>query len=364
MRGEFDLDAAIRAGVLDERTAIALRNFQAQHDGMPVASAEKFRLFGGYADLVSALGMALILGALTILAFEAELVLLIPVLAVITLSIAHKVDMRSGPALATVLMVSWLFNSILTVPALLETADLWSNYDSISNGLIFLVSGIVATAIYWRKFRFPPTLAAAITTVGLIVIEESTQLSRRTLGMDDINTLPAILALVMATGTLIAATWWDLTDIRRETERSQVAFWLHCSAGFLLTRSLFSLLTGKQVIDGDLILTGLSLGEMPWLLAMIAAAAVLSLLLDRRSLLTGVLLPTIGIFGQGDEAIVAGMIIAGAGMLFFNYGWIRMRIALMAILPTRLEAQLPRTSLVLQDSRPTRRLSPSGVGRE
>jgi hypothetical protein len=168
----------------------------------------------------------------------------------------------------------------------------------------------------------------------------------------------AAIALALATATMVAAIWWDLTDIRRETERSQVAFWLHCLAGALMSRALFWLLTGTGMEDGQLILTGLPLENLPYVLLMVAVAAIISLLLDRRSLLVGCLVPTVGIFdriGDGAMATVMGLTVAGASLIFFSVTWVHLRTRLLEMIPDILAAQLPRTSLIAEGQRPTRR---------
>ena len=357
MRTEIDLDAAAEEGIINEHQAIALRNFQAEMDGLPIASAEKFRLFGGYADLVGALGLGLVLFAAFMLMIEADLPILIPVFAAVSFFIARRIDMRASPAVSTICMIAFLFSGTMIAPALLDEFGIMSASDRAVMGVVFSLGCIVTTAIFWRRFHFPPTLATAVTGASLVLIDIATRIGWRDFDgyLDFDNLLPAAVALIIALGALAAAIWYDLTDIRRETERSQTAFWLHCCAGFLLTRALFSLLTGVEVIDGNLMLTGIDMQQLPWLLAMVLGAALLSLLLDRRSLLTGVLLPLVGIFGNGDWEAGMGMLLAGSGLLFFNYGWVRMRIALLALLPTMLAAQLPRTSLTLHGQRPTRR---------
>jgi len=137
-----------------------------------------------------------------------------------------------------------------------------------------------------------------------------------------------------------------------------VGFWLHCVAGALLSRAVFSFLTGETMIDGDLILTGLTFSQSPAVLAMIAGAAVISLLLDRRSLLLGCLLPTVGIFNgfaEGEMAIVAGLALTGSTILLFSAKWNQLRVTLLSWLPTKIAAQLPRTSMTSDGQRPTRR---------
>jgi hypothetical protein len=222
-----------------------------------------------------------------------------------------------------------------------------------------LVLGVAVTIhiavmrTHWRRFRFPPTLAmitAGYAFVALAMVNEMADFDAR-------GPMSAAVALLIATGAMIAGIWWDLTDIRRETERSQVAFWLHCLAGVLMSRALFSLLTGTTIDRGQMILTGLSLDQFPWVLAMVLGAALISLLLDRRSLLVGCLLPTVGIFDKvadGTFAAITGLMLAGTSLIFFSAAWVKLRTGLLALLPDRIAAQLPRTSLVAQGQRPTR----------
>ncbi|WP_271078104.1 hypothetical protein [Aurantiacibacter sp. MUD61] len=378
MRTEIDLDAASRAGIIGEDTAIALRNFQAQQDGVSAASAEKFQLFGGYADLVSALGTGLVLVAMWMaaVAWHNDLsvtILIVPMIAAIAFILATRADLRASPALGFVLMIAFLVSFATTPLAFAEVFDLLSPRMTIVKAALMGAATFIGTAIFWRSFRFPPTLAFAISGFSLILIEELTKQYHRRMFFETGETatlfttdaIPALIALAIALVTLVWAIWYDISDVRRETERSQTAFWLHCCAGFLLTRALFSLLTGAEVINDTLVLTGLEAHHVPLLFLMMFGAAFISLLLDRRSLLTGVLLPICGIFGSQDGAVAAGMMMAGISLLFFNWGWVRMRIALLSAIPAKLEAQLPRTNLALLGQRPTRRhaeLSPAKPG--
>ncbi|HEX9807692.1 MAG TPA: hypothetical protein VGA34_12445 [Alteraurantiacibacter sp.] len=342
MRTEIDLDAAAREGIIGEDQAIALRNFQAEQDGLPLASAEKFRIFGGYADLVIGIGTALVLGSITVFADGVGFWLVFPIMAVVCYMLGRFVDMRARPATATVIMCAYLAFSFCALPVALHENHVVLDREVLPFVLYAVLPAAVATWLYWRAYRFPPTFAAAIIPIAFISIDLTA-------------------TLIVAIGTLISASWWDMTDIRRETERSQVAFWLHCCAGFLISRSLFSLLTGRKVIDDNLVLTGLSVDQFPYVLAMIGGAALFSLLLDRRSLLVGVLLPTVGMFETIDSGFVGvgtGMLLAGVSLLFFSWGWVRLRIALLGILPRKWAAQLPRTGLGLEGQRPTRRHLP------
>jgi hypothetical protein len=367
MRTEIDLDAAAEAGLIGEDQAIALRNFQATRDGMSGASSEKFQLFGGYADLVIGIGMAMIVlaGGLLLTGldnidhFPAVLVgaLLCFAAAAGLFALTERINLRASPAMAMVLTVGFAgysaFCLALVLIAIAEFLDLRSrDVEAMVFGTALLAHAAVMR-VHWRRFRFPPTPALIVAVHGLValaVISDVASFGSRSIAM-------ATTALLIATGTMAAGVWWDLTDIRRETERSQTAFWLHCVAGVLMSRALFSLLTGSRMIDGELMLTGLTLAQFPYVVAMVLGAAVISLLLDRRSLLVGCLLPTVGIFeGMGDDrtGMIAGLMLAGTALIFFSTAWVRLRTGLLALLPEGIAAQLPRTSLIAQGQRPTR----------
>ncbi len=368
MRTEIDLDAAAKAGIIGEDQAIRLRNFQSERDGISNASSEKFQLFGGYADLVVGIGAAMVLGAVWLFMIElgkgsnldGESVvagLIGIVIPVMLFKISQRINIRAAPATALTLTIAFaafsLFGLVAIIAGALDLLDMRIREDLVIFGLL-TAPHIGVLWLHWRNFRFPPTIAMVIAGYSFLILE---MLRNETFGPLSGTDLTAAVALTIAIGTMIAAIWWDLTDIRRETERSQVAFWLHCCAGVLMSRALFSLLTGTRVTDGDLIFTGLSLSDFPFVLAMIFFAALLSLLLDRRSLLVGCLLPIVGIFdgvGSSDDALMAGLFVAGTALIFFSTTWIYLRTRLLNALPVKLAAQLPRTNLTATGQRPSR----------
>ena len=65
-------------------------------------------------------------------------------------------------------------------------------------------------------------------------------------------------------------------------------------------------------------------------------------------------MPTITFFGNiGSE--VLGILFAGAALLFFTFIWNSWRRRILGVLPAAISAQLPRTDIVHQGQRPTRR---------
>lgn len=365
MRTEVDLDAAAAAGLIGEDQAIALRTFQAERDGISAASSEKFQLFGGYADLVIGIGTAMVLTAVSIFMVNLGdtrstwpvLATLCAITCAIVFTLTRRINLRSAPAMALVLTVAFagfsLFGFMIVATSLAEAVLSHRSHYIFAVFLIIIAAHSALIRIHWRAFRFPPTIAMMSAAYAFVILTSMSQI----VGHQG-QWIVAATALAIATATMIAATWWDLTDIRRETERSQVAFWLHCLAGVLMSRALFWLLTGTGMKDGQLILTGLPLENLPYVLLMVAVAAIISLLLDRRSLLVGCLVPTVGIFdriGDGAMAAVMGLTVAGASLIFFSVTWAHLRTRLLAMIPDMLAAQLPRTSLIAEGQRPTRR---------
>lgn len=371
MRTEIDLDAAAAAGLIGEDQAIALRNFQARRDGLPGASSEKFQLFGGYADLVIGIGAAMIVlaGGMVLTGIdrldEVPGVLIGMLLCFVAAAALHalsdRINLRAAPAMAMVLTVGFAgYSAMGLVLGMIGVAEALGFRPSQAEVPVFgaaLLAHAAVMRLHWRRFRFPPTPALIVALHGFVALAVINDVAP----YDSRGPAMAAAALLIALGAMAAGVWWDLTDIRRETERSQTAFWLHCVAGVLMSRALFSLLTGTTIVDGQLILTGLTLDQFPYVVAMVLGAAVISLLLDRRSLLVGCLLPTVGIFeGMGDDraGVIAGLLLAGTALVFFSTAWVRLRSQLLALLPQSLAAQLPRTSLTAEGQRPTRRHKP------
>lgn len=364
MRTEVDLDAAAQAGIIGEDQAIALRNFQAESDGYSAWSSEKFQLFGGYADLVIGIGAAMVFFAAILGITELGdslrtdyvwLVLSPAAMAFAAFYTARRVNMRASPALAMVLTVAYAGFSMFAI-----TVAMIKGFEFFDWSRLMREAGAVLAALpfhiavmwaFWRSFRFPPTIAMMIAAYAFAILAVLAE------GFYSTPWIVASSALLIATGTMIAAIWWDLTDLRRETERSQVAFWLHCCAGVLMSRALFALLTGHEIIDDRVFFTGLEFSDAPFVLILIAVAAVISLLLDRRSLLVGCLVPTVTIFdgvGRSDSAAAMGLAMAGGALIVFSVMWPRLRTHLLAVIPEGLAAQLPRTNLVAEGQRPTR----------
>lgn len=352
MQTEIDFEAAVAAGIIGEDQAIALRNFEAERLGMPSATAEKFLLFGGFHDLLNASALALVLVGLTIWLYDAKLSIVFLMLAPVVFALCTRINVRAMPLTTTVLMLSFVGYLLFGLPNFLK-----SNYWGQPSNAVLIPFGIlpalIGAWIFWRTFRWPP-IPAVVALLFSIAVAFPLQPPNGELEQGKLVYHVAILLLSF--GVLAAAIWWDITDIRRETERSQVAFWLHCCAGFLLTHAAFSMISGNEAFTQNSP-ASLDFQDAIAFAMTFSLFAILSLLLDRRSLLVGSMLPSIEFFTSfGSEGL--GILFAGCCLLFFTWAWSFWRRGMLAILPSKVAAQLPRTQIIGFGQRPTRRHLP------
>lgn len=344
---DVDLDAAVAAGIINEEQALSLRTFEASRAAESHSTAEKFRLFGGLNDVVSALGVGLLATGAGTLLNSLSLQILYLVFPVAATFIITRISPRHKPFLTAALLTGSLAAISFAM------AQQLGNYGprNVSRFVFLGICPALAYGLYfWRQTRFPPVPAA----MAAVVMMGVAACAMPTFNAPEVSHATVNIAL-LATGAcvLIWAVWWDLTDVRRETERSQIAFWLHCCAGVAISRSSVALVTGRNPFESDYTF-GLGGGQYVGFLVIIGAGVAVSLLLDRRTLVIGLIVPTI-IFFHNLGSEVAGMIIVGASILLFTYFWNSWRRALLSKLPTLIAAQLPRTDIVHVGQRPTRR---------
>ena len=360
MREDIDIEAAVAAGILGEDQALALRNHEARRSGVSAASAERIEIASGVADLMSAVGLIALMAALMYLVarFPLGAVLLFPALywAGGRMTIERKMTasalvlfftycvVLSGSAILAAMLVST--GHATMTPAVLDTMP-----------AIVIVPAIVTIGCWawWRMARLPVAVAAA----WISALNFATQCLRAV--VPDIPTASiAWIHLSWGAALLVAALWWDISDIRRETIRSRVAFWLHGAAGFFLARGAMVILSGRDdAVQGwhalyaapPGMLTAASAGVY---LALFAVGVLFALLIDRRSLIFATLYYTVGATALllGNFVIALGVV--GGALVAFALNWQRARTALLQLVPRAVAAQLPRTDLIQEGRRPTR----------
>lgn len=359
---KLDLDAAVRAGVLRSDQADALRRFDESLHSSPAATEERFALVSGFADIMAAIGIALV-------AWTGVIVqtITIPVVGLVLPFLYWKAAtfftlQRRMMLTSLVLFAGFALSSAMAALAVALLVVGKSPVEAVPTDLTNIWSTMVATVttgacwLYWRRFALP--FAFCAFAVGMVNV--ALNLFRLIMpGMPDWGV--DLIQGLTGPALLIWAIWWDVSDVRRETIRSDVAFWLHVAAGFTVVRTAMTLLLGYQNSS-----TGwwrlFSLPAAPTsadavaVLILFGFFAVISLILDRRSLLISGMFYAVpaltALIGGGALMFAPALLVTGICLIVLAVQWLPWRESLLRLLPVNISAQLPRAQLTAVGPRP------------
>jgi hypothetical protein len=207
-------------------------------------------------------------------------------------------------------------------------------------GAVFAGSGALGAAaawLHWRRFMVPITVAAgaaAVVGIGLGMVQI---IMGETEGMSDIL---LGFALMLGIGVFLFAMWWDSSDPRRETRRSDVAFWLHLLAAPLIVHPIFSLL---GLNDGNA-----TVAEAVIVLLVYVVLGLTALAIDRRALLVSALAYVLyalnslfRTYGAVELSVALTALVIGSALLLLSAFWHHARRGVVRPLPAGLQAKLP-----------------------
>ncbi|MEM6909925.1 MAG: hypothetical protein AAF494_14735, partial [Pseudomonadota bacterium] len=219
-----------------------------------------------------------------------------------------------------------------------------------------LVAGLCAGAcfVHWTLFRFPIAFAlACLATLSLG--DHVLHLAFADLPAAVFVGWPIVFALCV----LSLAVWWDMTDVYRETVRSDVAFWLHIFGGFMLFSSLLVALFASDVQGFSSFRPVYEFNPIDRLSAALIFALVIGLtmvaLLVNRvflALCSALFLGAAVHAMLGIENLPFTVLLIGASIVLLAAFWRELRRALLERLPLILQAQLPREQSRIDGKRP------------
>ena len=362
----FDLDAAVAAGVIRSDQADDLRRFDERLRHAPGATEEKFAFISGFADVMAAIGVSMVTITLATLVGSTFPYAAAAFPFACWAAARYFTEKRRLMLTSFVLFAVWAVScaaAALTLGLVTAGFDPFNMYGGIqTTGVAFVVvAGFATVACYawWRRFQLPIAFAAfavAIVNVGVNAVRALFP-HFPNLGVDLIGA---------AVGPLLFAwaMWWDMSDVRRETIRSDVAFWMHIAAGFQMVKGAMTLLLG---VKGDADSWGRmfrtiadpSHGQAAAVLILFMIFATVALIIDRRSLLTSgmvyavpAMIALFGGVGSGGAGIATAFLVCGLTLTFLAVRWTAMREPLLRLLPDGLKAQLPRPQLKAVGPRP------------
>jgi hypothetical protein len=351
MYSDGDLEAAVAAGVLAPDAAAALRDYVAARSGSPAVDEEQFRLITGFNDIFVSIAAAILLVALAWIGSDFGLRIdgdgPSPVSGLLVAGaawgLAEFFTRKRRMALPSILLllafVGGVVEAVGTILVLIIGPDAAENSKMVG-GLIAAgaaAAGALGAWLHWRRFRVPITVAAgAASVVGLVMALIASALG------DTPNMADIMLGflLVLGIGVFLFAMWWDSSDPRRETRRSDVAFWLHLLAAPMIVHPVFKLLglaDGGGSAGGALVVVGL------YVLFALTALAV-----DRRALLVSALAYVLWALsrlfetaGAAELNLALTALVIGSALLLLSAFWHGARRAVVTPLPAGLRAKLP-----------------------
>ena len=244
---------------------------------------------------------------------------------------------------ASVFMTSWKLVAQLDPMAPLNW---WHPTDQqswlLAHATSLALSGLATAAfagLHYLRFRVPVTIAAMAaaligTLVGLIYWMVP-DISGR--GVD-------ALLFVCGLFVFLLAMRFDMSDLRRLTRRTDIAFWLHLLAAPLIVHPLVVAVGGQGAVLDNF--------SAVLVLAVFLGLGLVSLVIDRRALLVsgltyaglafGALLERSGV---ADKTPATTLLALGVFILLLSALWQPLRRAILKLLPTALVIRLPHSHL-------------------
>ena len=208
---------------------------------------------------------------------------------------------------------------------------------SVTTGLAALLAlGLIVP--HWLRFHVPVTIAAGVGTLSLAAFGFGGRLA-------DVTPQAATLLLLVC-GLLVfaLAMRFDLSDRRRITRRTDIAFWLHLLAAPMIVHPVMSLLGNADWIGRG----GSDSTTATLILIVFAVLTIVALVIDRRALLLSGLVyagtaiaAIIGASGFTGTLVPAAALSLGLVVLALSAGWRPLRNAMLRLLPRTFVQKLP-----------------------
>ena len=356
MYTEDDLRTAVATGAISADAADALRNSVRASREAPAGDEEHFRLINSFNDIFVTIAAVLLLVAMAGIGqaitpdlngpppFSGMLV------AAAAWGMAEFFTRKRRMALPSIVLllafVGGVFEMLLGFVVMSVAMDDPSAGMQVVTGLLIAGSALLTAAaafVHWRRFMVPITIAAgaaalAVTAIALII----TAIGPSRIGDPE----PLLIPLVFVAGLAIFAfaMRWDISDLARQTRRSDVAFWLHLLAAPMIAHPLFHWL---GVTGGQNIGLGAALG----VLVVYVALGIVALAIDRRALLVSALAYVLAAltflfdrFGAVELNVALTALVIGSALLTLSAFWSPIRRKVVEQLPGTMRERLPRTT--------------------
>ena len=349
MYSEADLQAAVSAGALSHEAAEAFRAHATGMRSTPVADEEHFRLITVFNDIFVTIAAVLLLVACAGIGHVIAPGIAGVLVAGAAWGLAEFFTRQRRMALPSIVLLLAFVGGVAAIP-INYLAETGSDISPQTGSLIGAGIGLLAAGaawLHWRRFMVPITVAAGAAGVAATVI--ALVLSVTMGGNPDHNPEPILLPLIFVCGLAVFAyaMRWDMSDPKRESRRSDVAFWLHLLAAPMIAHPLFHWL---GVTEGENIGAASALG----VLAIYVLMGMVALAVDRRALLVSALAYVLVAmtwlfreFGMVELNVALTGLVIGSALLALSAFWTPIRTALVHRLPGEIQSRLPQGAMAL-----------------
>lgn len=325
-----DLNAAVKAGILDEAAVEQFRAFVADTADTQSADEENFRLISGFNDIFVSISAFLLLISAGWVAAQVTPALGFLVAAIIAWLLSIFFVLRRRLALpAILLLMAFVTSACLCVTFMLRGMGLDSDLAIMAGSGV----GALAAWAHWKAFHVPVTIAAGVSSLVafIVTLVAQTEVGR---GVLDV--------LICASGiaTFLLAMRWDSRDTARVTRQSDVAFWLHLLAAPMIVHPIFS---GLGIFEG-----ASGIATMLAVIVMYVLLALVSIAVDRRALMVSSLVYVLVAFrelfvsyGMVSSSLAISGIVIGTVLLLLSAFWHGSRRRLLRVLPPHFTRHLP-----------------------
>ena len=327
MYSDEDLDKAVDAGVLSADAVRALREYIASQRRSEFIDEEHFRLVSGFNDIFVVIASLLLLASVSWLGKA-----IAPWLGPLAVSaaawlLAEFFVLKRRMALPAIVLLGAFVGGVFF-------AGLRLFGETGSGPAIASALAAGAALAHWLRFHVPITVAAG---VGALI---GTCIATLLALAPQLQDWAIVLVFVAGIASFFYALHWDASDARRQTRRSDVAFWLHLLAAPMLVHPVFAALGVFSKEPGTL--------QTLAVVALYIGIGIASLAIDRRALMVSALAYVLYAFSALLKS--AGMVslnfaltalIIGSALLLLSAFWHRSRSFALRLLPEKLRAHLP-----------------------
>lgn len=256
-----------------------------------------------------------------------------------------------------VLLAGTVFGIADTLLGLIASLDsdvaAGSQFEAGHSAIVFGGAAIAAVAS-WTFYRLPLAFATFLVMI-LITGGGIVDVFVKAPSTWGIVIWPSVFAIF----TLALACWHDISDVYRETLRSDVAFWLHVMGGILIAAQFFLLYEffahpAPLIATSPEQITMISPAASGIAIAIFLAYIAYAILLDRlcMALIGSSFIMCAMHSALGLDLYAISMMITGVSALTLAAMWQSLRQNALKVLPPIVRAQLPRTFSRADGKRP------------